>query len=117
MTTTAPATTAEGTMISLVGSLADNKAALGRAYADWAVSAPDPGVRRRRGGHGPGRARPRALHLPRPQGARRRRRRGRRGPPPGAPGRGLEDWTALIAANVLVDGVLTTFVAATPTAP
>ena len=27
-------------MISLVGSLADNKAALGRAYADWAVSAP-----------------------------------------------------------------------------
>ena len=40
MTTTAPPTTAEGAMISLVGSLADNKAALGRAYADWAVSAP-----------------------------------------------------------------------------
>ena len=27
-------------MVSLVGSLADNKAALGRRYAEWAVSAP-----------------------------------------------------------------------------
>ena len=27
-------------MVSLVGSLADNKAALGPRYADWAVSAP-----------------------------------------------------------------------------
>ena len=28
------------TMISLVGSLADNKSALGRRYGEWAVSAP-----------------------------------------------------------------------------
>ena len=31
---------AEACMASLVGSLADNKAALGRRYAEWAVSAP-----------------------------------------------------------------------------
>ena len=28
------------TMVGLVASLADNKAALGRRYAEWAVSAP-----------------------------------------------------------------------------
>ena len=69
---------ATAAMASLVGSLADNKAALGRRYAEWAVSAPDARVRRRRRRDGPGRARPRALHLPGAQGARRRRRR--RGP-------------------------------------
>ena len=31
---------ATGTMISLIASLADNKAALGRRYGEWAVSAP-----------------------------------------------------------------------------
>ena len=31
---------ATATMISLIGSLADNKAALGRRYGEWAVSAP-----------------------------------------------------------------------------
>src|SRR5438105_4347228 len=35
---TADAATA--TMISLIGSLADNKGALGRRYGEWAVSAP-----------------------------------------------------------------------------
>jgi 1,2-phenylacetyl-CoA epoxidase catalytic subunit len=102
--------TAEACMASLVGSLADNKAALGRRYAEWAVSAPtlesavaaaamaqdelgharstypvlkalDAGE----AGHGPSLA---LLDDP------------------------LPDWTALIAANLLVDGVLTTFVAA-----
>ena len=33
-------TTTQTAMASLVGSLADNKAALGRRYAEWAVSAP-----------------------------------------------------------------------------
>ena len=33
-------TTTATAMASLVGSLADNKAALGRRYAEWAVSAP-----------------------------------------------------------------------------
>ena len=33
-------TTTQTAMGSLVGSLADNKAALGRRYAEWAVSAP-----------------------------------------------------------------------------
>ena len=33
-------TTTQTAMASLVASLADNKAALGRRYADWAVSAP-----------------------------------------------------------------------------
>ena len=33
-------TTTTSAMASLVGSLADNKAALGRRYAEWAVSAP-----------------------------------------------------------------------------
>ena len=28
------------TMVSLIGSLADNKGALGRRYGEWAVSAP-----------------------------------------------------------------------------
>ena len=31
---------ATATMISLIGSLADNKSALGRRYGEWAVSAP-----------------------------------------------------------------------------
>ena len=42
-TTTSPATreaAAQACMASLVGSLADNKAALGRRYGEWAVSAP-----------------------------------------------------------------------------
>ena len=41
-TTSASATeaAAQACMASLVGSLADNKAALGRRYAEWAISAP-----------------------------------------------------------------------------
>ena len=75
----------------------------------------DARVRRRRRRDGPGRARPRALDLPGAQGARRRGRRAtaRRRPPRCALlDDELPDWTAFIAANLLVDGVLTTFVAA-----
>jgi 1,2-phenylacetyl-CoA epoxidase catalytic subunit len=40
MTTTIPQDAATETMTSLIASLADNKAALGRRYGEWAVSAP-----------------------------------------------------------------------------
>ena len=40
MTTTTPQDAATETMTSLIASLADNKAALGRRYGEWAVSAP-----------------------------------------------------------------------------
>ena len=107
-------TTAEAAMVSLVGSLADNKAALGPPLRRVGGQRADPRVRGRRRGDGPGRARPRALDLPRAQGARRRARRG--GSTAAAACALLDDelpdWTAFIAANLLVDGVLTTFVAA-----
>jgi len=108
--------TATGTaMASLVSSLADNKAALGRRYADWAVSAPTlesavaaAAMAQDELGH----ARStypvlKALGVEREDD--------------GLEGGGhrmalldaeLPDWTAFVAANLLVDGVLTTFVAA-----
>ena len=110
MTATSP-TTAQDTMVSLVGSLADNKAALGRAYADWAVSAPTlesavaaAAMAQDELGH----ARStypvlKALGVEDAEVDAGRRL--------ALLDDGLEDWTALIAANVLVDGVLTTFVA------
>jgi len=103
--------TAQDTMVSLVGSLADNKAALGRAYADWAVSAPTlesavaaAAMAQDELGH----ARStypvlKALGVEDAEVDAGRRLALLDG--------GLEDWTALIAANALVDGVLTTFVA------
>jgi 1,2-phenylacetyl-CoA epoxidase catalytic subunit len=111
MSTTAPAT-AQETMVSLVGSLADNKAALGRAYADWAVSAPTlesavaaAAMAQDELGH----ARStypvlKALGVEDSEVDAGRRL--------ALLDQGLEDWTALIAANLLVDGVLTTFVSA-----
>ena len=107
-------TTTQTAMASLVGSLADNKAALGRRYAEWAVSAPTLesavaaaamaqdelghsrstypvlkalGVDAKEDGFG-GDSRLALLDEE------------------------LPDWNAFIAANLLVDGVLTTFVAA-----
>ncbi len=113
MTTTAPPTTAEGTMISLVGSLADNKAALGRAYADWAVSAPTlesavaaAAMAQDELGHSRS-----TYPVLKALGVRDAEvDAGRR---LALLDTGLEDWTAFIAANLLVDGVLTTFVAET----
>jgi 1,2-phenylacetyl-CoA epoxidase catalytic subunit len=102
-------------MASLVGSLADNKAALGRRYAEWAVSAPTlesavaaAAMAQDELGH----ARStypvlKALGVEREDD--------------GLEGTGhrmalldaeLPDWTAFVAANLLIDGVLTTFVAA-----
>ncbi|MFL5818896.1 MAG: Phenylacetic acid catabolic protein [Conexibacter sp.] len=111
MSTTTPAT-AQETMISLVGSLADNKAALGRCYADWAVSAPTlesavaaAAMAQDELGH----ARStypvlKALGVEDAEVDAARRL--------ALLDDGLADWTSLIAANMLVDAVLTTFVAA-----
>jgi 1,2-phenylacetyl-CoA epoxidase catalytic subunit len=113
-TTGAPAeAAATAAMASLVASLADNKAALGRRYGEWAVSAPtlesavaaaamaqdelgharstypvikqlDPDAAEEAGGD-------RCLPLLDEE---------------------LPDWSAFVAANLVVDGVLSTFVAA-----
>ena len=107
---------ATAAMASLVGSLADNKAALARRYAEWGVSAPTlesavaaAAMAQDEMGH----ARStypvlKALGI-------------EAAGDEGLEGRGhrmailddeLPDWMALIAANLLIDGVLTTFVAA-----
>jgi 1,2-phenylacetyl-CoA epoxidase catalytic subunit len=100
---------------SLVASLADNKAALGRRYAEWAVSAPTlesavaaAAMAQDELGHA------RATYpVLKALGVER--------DDDGLEGSGhrlalldaeLPDWTAFVAANLLVDGVLTTFVAA-----
>jgi ring-1,2-phenylacetyl-CoA epoxidase subunit PaaC len=103
-------------MASLVGSLADNKAALGRRYAEWGVSAPTlesavaaAAMAQDEMGH----ARSTYPVL---------KALGIEAGDEGLEGRGnrlallddeLPDWMAFIAANLLVDGILTTFVAAT----
>jgi ring-1,2-phenylacetyl-CoA epoxidase subunit PaaC len=115
--TTAGATEAAArvSMASLVASLADSKAALGRRYAEWAVSAPTlesavaaAAMAQDELGHA--RATYPVLKALGEQaddeavagGARRMALLDRE----------LADWTAFVAANLLVDGVLTTFVAA-----
>jgi len=111
----APAGPAQDCLVSLVASLADNKAALGRRYAEWAISAPAlesavaaAAMAQDELGH----ARSTYPVL---------RALGVEAGDEGLDGGGrrlalldaeLPDWTALIAANLLVDGVLTTFVAA-----
>jgi 1,2-phenylacetyl-CoA epoxidase catalytic subunit len=109
-------TTTTTAMASLVGSLADNKAALGRRYAEWAVSAPTlesavaaAAMAQDELGHS--RSTYPVLKSLGVEVA------------PDDDGFGgdrrltlldgeLPDWNAFIAANLLVDGVLTTFVAA-----
>jgi 1,2-phenylacetyl-CoA epoxidase catalytic subunit len=107
---------ATATMASLVESLADNKAALGMRYAEWGVSAPTlesavaaAAMAQDEMGHARS-TYPVCKAL------------GVEAGDEGLEGRGhrlallddeLPDWTAFIAANLLVDGILTTFVAAT----
>jgi ring-1,2-phenylacetyl-CoA epoxidase subunit PaaC len=114
-TTTSADATARSCMASLIGSLAENKAALGRRYAEWAVSAPTlesavaaAAMAQDELGH----ARSTYPVL---------KALGVEVGDEGLEGSGnrlalldseLPDWTAFIAANLLVDGVLTTFVAA-----
>ncbi len=100
-------------MASLVGSLADNKAALGQRYGEWAVSAPTleaavaaAAMAQDELGH----ARStypvlKALDTPGEADVDAGRRLA-------LLDEELPDWTSVIAANALVDAVLTTFVAA-----
>jgi 1,2-phenylacetyl-CoA epoxidase catalytic subunit len=108
-------TLATAAMASLVGSLADNKAALARRYAEWGVSAPTlesavaaAAMAQDEMGH----ARSTYPVL---------KALGTDAGDEGLMGHGhrlailddeLPDWMAFIAANLLIDGVLTTFVAA-----
>jgi ring-1,2-phenylacetyl-CoA epoxidase subunit PaaC len=101
------------TMISLVGSLADNKSALGRRYGEWAVSAPTiesavaaAAMAQDELGHA------RSTY---PVLAKLGVERADEGLDTGHPLPVLEhelpDWASFIAANLVIDGVLTTFVA------
>jgi ring-1,2-phenylacetyl-CoA epoxidase subunit PaaC len=105
---------ATATMISLIGSLADNKSALGRRYGEWAVSAPTiesavaaAAMAQDELGHArstyPVLAK---LGVERSEGT---------GLDAGHPmlviSQELADWASFIAANLVVDGILTTFVA------
>ncbi len=104
---------ATATMISLIGSLADNKSALGRRYGEWAVSAPTiesavaaAAMAQDELGHA------RATY---PVLAKLGVEREDSGLDAGYPlfviAQELPDWASFIAANLVVDGVLTTFVA------
>jgi 1,2-phenylacetyl-CoA epoxidase catalytic subunit len=97
------------TMACLVASLADNKAALGRRYAEWGVSAPTlesavaaAAMAQDELGHA--RA---TYHVVKVLGGSEED--GRRLAPLDDE---LPDWLSFVAANLLIDGVLTTFVAA-----
>jgi 1,2-phenylacetyl-CoA epoxidase catalytic subunit len=104
---------ATATMISLIGSLADNKGALGRRYGEWAVSAPTiesavaaAAMAQDELGHA------RSTY---PVLAKLGVERSDSGLDAGHPlfviSSELPDWASFIAANLVVDGVLTTFVA------
>ena len=105
---------ATATMIWLIGSLADNKAALGRRYGEWSVSAPTiesavaaAAMAQDELGH----ARSTYPVLAK-LGAERSDEPGLdAGHPMFVIAHELPDWASFIAANLVVDGVLTTFVA------
>ena len=111
-TATAPESAATAAMGSLIASLADNKAALGTRYGEWAVSAPTlesavaaAAMAQDELGH----ARStypvlKALGLEADEETAGDRRLELLDDE-------LPDWTSFVAANVLVDSVLTTFVA------
>ena len=111
--TTSTVEAANATMISLVGSLADNKSALGMRYGEWAVSAPTiesavaaAAMAQDELGHA------RSTY---PVLAKLGVERDDEGLDAGQPLRVLEhelpDWASFIAANLVIDGILTTFVA------
>jgi 1,2-phenylacetyl-CoA epoxidase catalytic subunit len=104
---------ATATMISLIGSLADNKGALGRRYGEWAVSAPTiesavaaAAMAQDELGH----ARSTYPVLAK-LGVTREEDSLDAGHPLRVLERGLPDWASFIAANLVIDGILTTFVA------
>jgi 1,2-phenylacetyl-CoA epoxidase catalytic subunit len=102
------------TMISLIGSLADNKSALGRRYGEWAISAPTiesavaaAAMAQDELGH----ARSTYPVLAK-LGVQREDDGLEAGHPLPALTAELPDWASFIAANLVIDGILTTFVAA-----
>jgi ring-1,2-phenylacetyl-CoA epoxidase subunit PaaC len=112
-TTPAAVDAATATMVSLIGSLADNKGALGRRYGEWAVSAPTiesavaaAAMAQDELGHA------RSTY---PVLAKLGVEREDDGLDAGHPLRviaaELPDWASVIAANLVVDGILATFVA------
>jgi len=111
-TTKAAASSATATMISLISSLADNKGALGRRYGEWAVSAPTiesavaaAAMAQDELGH----ARSTYPVLAK-LGLDRQDDSLDAGHPLPALRHPLPDWASFIAANLVVDGILTTFV-------
>jgi ring-1,2-phenylacetyl-CoA epoxidase subunit PaaC len=109
-------TTTQTAMASLVGSLADNKAALGRRYAEWAVSAPTlesavaaAAMAQDELGHSRSTypvLKALGVEISEEEASFGGDRR------LALLDQELPDWNGFIAANLLVDGVLTTFVAA-----
>jgi ring-1,2-phenylacetyl-CoA epoxidase subunit PaaC len=104
---------ATATMVSLIGSLADNKGALGRRYGEWAVSAPTiesavaaAAMAQDELGH----ARSTYPVLAK-LGVTREEDRLEVGHPLPVLEQPLPDWASFIAANLVIDGILTTFVA------
>src|SRR6202035_5371209 len=108
MSTSTAVDPATATMISLVGSLADNKSALGRRYGEWAVSAPTiesavaaAAMAQDELGHAP------ATY---PVLAKLGVEREENGLDTGQPMRVLKqelpDWASFVAANLVVDGIL-----------
>lgn len=104
---------ATATMIALIGSLADNKSALGRRYGEWAVSAPTiesavaiAAMAQDELGH----ARSTYPVLAK-LGVERDDEGLDAGRPLAAIAGELPDWASVIAANLVLDGILTTFVA------
>jgi 1,2-phenylacetyl-CoA epoxidase catalytic subunit len=100
-------------MISLIASLADNKGALGRRYGEWAVSAPTiesavaaAAIAQDELGH----ARSTYPVLAK-LGVHRQEDALGSGYPLPVLEHELPDWASFIAANLVIDGVLTTFVA------
>jgi 1,2-phenylacetyl-CoA epoxidase catalytic subunit len=103
------------TMVGLVASLADNKAALGRRYAEWAVSAPTlesavaaAAMAQDELGHA------RSTYPVLKALGMQAEEHGVEGGPRRLAllDAELPDWTSFVAANLLVDGVLATFVSA-----
>ncbi len=101
-------------MISLIGSLADNKSTLGRRYGEWAVSAPTiesavaaAAMAQDELGH----ARSTYPVLAKLGVSRSEDSGLDTGYPLPVISSELPDWASVIAANLVVDGVLTTFVA------
>ena len=112
-TTPSAVDAATATMLSLIGSLADNKSALGRRYGEWAVSAPTiesavaaAAMAQDELGH----ARSTYAVLAK-LGVQRDDDGLDAGDPMPVISHELDDWASFIAANLVVDGILTTFVA------